>query len=330
MSQKTSTLSASLTIKEWYRNNFNNILSNAKYQILGAFIYMGIGALLIYFSQFFIEMITEWVVYQILILLLFSVPLVWSAFYMSRNLNQLSSVLPLNKSISELRMDIRDIRKVRKEDRNFRSFQINISKVRRNLKDYINYSEVLTPPIPNYELNRLQRAIDIFFNSVSQVLFPNPYVFSRAQERQRQLALDYWQSQEHPTEEEIEDHFEQMERDEEGIIDYFDSEALNEFLRYLGDILFSRTKAYSPFSSKHPINVIALGNFFNHWNDAISSCKNTKAVYNKVEQDIEKYYEEFERRKKERRQRMFGLTDNVLIVIVSSAISIIVTYLIRI
>lgn len=330
MSDKTRTLSPHLSLKKWHRNNWKNVLSNAKYQIAGAFTYMGIGAILIYFSQFFIEMVTEWLVGRILIYMLLFSFFIWSLFYFSRTWNQLSSVLPLSKSIRDVWVDISDIRKARKEDRDFRSVQVNISRVRRNLRDYINYSEVLTPPIPDYEIDRLQRSIDIFFNSVSQVLFPNPYVFSRAQEKERQLISYYWESREHPTEEEIEEHFEEMARSEEGVISYFDFEALIEFLWYLGDILFSRTKAYSPFSSKHPINVIALGNFFNHWNSVISYCKNTKVVYNRVKQDIEKYYEEFEKRKKEHRQRLRGLADNVLIVVASSVISIIVTYMTRI
>ena len=60
----------------------------------------------------------------------------------------------------------------------------------------------------------------------------------------------------------MDEEFEEMKRSEMGIINWFGIYALDEFLEYLGDVLYVPSKPYSPFSFKHPINMILLSRFF--------------------------------------------------------------------
>lgn len=329
MGNKSKDTSPKDELKKEYYKNLESILSNIRYQIIFSFILVAIGITLISYSPFIIDMFTDWIVNQVLLLILLFVPFVWSIFFLRRSFNQISSLSSLNKSVYNVRKSIRDIKKTTKDKRDFHPLQIRINKVRRDLKAYINYSEVLTPPVHNYELDRLQKSIDVFFNTIGEALFPTSFVFSRAQEIEQQEAIYYYQSQEHPTEDELAEEAEEAQKAERGEIDWFGLGAMYEFLYYLGDILFKHMNSYSLFSSKHPINLIGLSQFFNYWNGVVANCRNSKGAYEKALADIEKYYEEVGKRETERRQRMRGLLDNVLIIIISSVISIIATYLIR-
>jgi len=237
----------------------------------------------------------------------------------------------LNSSIHGARKEIKKLRERRKQrqEEDFRPLQVKVNKVRIDLKNFIDFSEILTPPIYNYELDRLQKGIDVFFNSISEVLFPIRHVFSRAQRMEQQETLDYYQSVEHPTEEELAEQFEEMQKEEIGEIDWFDIYALDEFLQYLGDTLFAHTKAFSPFSHKHPINLIMLSRFFDYWNSVVSSCRNCKSIFEKAKNDVEEYYKLLGRRELLRRQRMRRLVDDALIIIISVVVSAIVNYLIK-
>jgi hypothetical protein len=241
---------------------------------------------------------------------------------------QLNFETLLNSSIYDLRYYIGELRKP-KTIKNYRSFQGRINRVRQNLKDFVENSEILSPPIFNYELDRLQKRIDVFFNCVSEVLVPINKLFSRAEEYEQEEESQYYASQ-GPSEEEIfETELEQW-RDVTGEFNDFDLGAMDEFLRYLYLVLFEReTKRYSPLSFKHPVNLIVLSRFFDRWNSVISSCSNSKAVYEKANKDIENYYKQLGRIESKRREQMWQLRDEVLIVILSVGISTLVQYLIQ-
>lgn len=311
------------SLREWRWKNFKNVLSNVRYRIIFPIFFLIVATVLVFISVGLVELYISWIVNQILIVVLLFFPLIWSAFYTFRSLTQVLQELILTKSIYRVRKDIKKVIS-QKGASDFRSLQTNMNRVRTDLKYFIEWSATLTPPISDYELDRLQRAIDIFFNTASEVLFPTPFVFSRAERIERERTLDYYSSQEHPTKEEIDEQLQEMEYAEGGIINWFDFMALDEFLNYLGDILFSPTKPYSAFHSKHPVNVILLSKFFKYWNLVISSCKNSRIVYKKVEQDIERYHSDIEKRETQRRQRMSELKDKVLIVIISVIVSTIV------
>jgi hypothetical protein len=308
-------------LRAWFWRNFKAILSNNRKRIV--FLYLDL--FLIIFSIYLLSYTSEYtrdlgLASQLFALGFYIVLLFAPLLYGWRSLVQIGQEMLLNSSIFHVR---REIERIRRQRKGFRALQFKINNTRRELKDLIDYSQIISPPIYDYELHRLQKGIDIFFNSISEVLFSKPNIFSRAQKIEQQQTLDYL------TEEEIEEHFEQMAHDEEGIINWFNLYALDEFLQYLGDSLFAYREAFSPFSRKHPIDLITLSRFFDHWNSVISSCRNCKRAYKKSKEDIEEYYKLLGRRESERRQRMRRLIDDALIVITSVIASIIVTYLMK-
>lgn len=113
-----------------------------------------------------------------------------------------------------------------------------------------------------------------------------------------------------------------------GEIYRFNFQTLDEFLEYLGKLLFAPTNPYSPLSSKYPINLISLSAFFKHWNSIIGICRNSKNVYNEAKKDIEKYYVEVEKNQMEHSQKMLRIRYDILMIIASSLISIFMTYVV--
>jgi hypothetical protein len=242
--------------------------------------------------------------------------------YLYRSGVQILSELSLNKFILNVREDIENLNQKKDEQKYTHYLQVDINRVRLNLKNLVESSEIISPPIHNYELDRLQRRIDIFFNAISEVLFPSYGIFSE----QERIEAENLESMIPP---------EQWEEEEAGqdpftgrIIE-FDRYALDEFMEYLGKALFEPVRPYSPFSYRHPINLIRLSRFFDEWNSIVSSCSNCKGIFTKVEGDVTKYYEEIGRMETQRKQRMRSLTDSVLIVIVSVVLSTVVGYLIQ-
>jgi hypothetical protein len=313
-------------LKKWHRKNLRAILSNVRYKLLFlvadgvliAFLFY----LLSYTSQYTRDSAFDQIVVFVTFVLLFFFPFL----YGWRGALQISLETSLNGAISGVR---REIERIRKQKKDSRVLQVKLNNTRINLKEFINYSEIISPPVYNYELDRLQKRIDIFFNSVSEVLFSKPNVFSRAQKIEQQQSLDYYESVEHPTEEELEEHIEEMEKDMIGIIDWFDLYALDEFLQYLGNTLFAHTEAFSPFSYKHAVDLITLSRFFDHWNSVVSSCKNCRRTFEKAKNDVEEYYKLLGERETQHRQRMLRLIDAVAVVIASVVLSTIVGYLIK-
>jgi len=328
MNEKTKQLKNPLWT--WFLQNVKNVLSNVRYRILFLVFVILSAVALLFLLSYVLNLTTNWVL-QIFLLLYFLFPLYMVFSYGHRSYSQILYELSLNASIHSVRKEIKKLRERRKQrqEEDVRPLQVKVNKVRIDLKNFIDFSEILTPPIYNYELDRLQKGIDVLFNSISEVLFPMHHVFSQAQKIEQQQTLDYYDSLEHPTKEELEEQWEEMQKEEMGEIDWFDFYALDEFLQYLGDVLFTRTKAYSPFSKKHPINLILLSRFFDYWNSVVSSCRNCKSTYEKARKDVEEYYRLLGRRELQRRQRMRRLIDDLLIVIISVAVSTIVNYLIK-
>jgi len=313
-------------LKKWHRKNLRAILSNVRYRLL---FLVGDGVLVVilfYLLKDALQFTTGSAVDQILVLVTFIFFLFFPLLYGYRSFLQISLETSLNGAISGVR---REIERIRKQKKDFRALQTKINNTRINLKEFIDYSEIISPPVYNYELDRLQKRIDIFFNSVSEVLFSKPNVFSRAQKIEQQQSLDDYESVEHPTEDELEEEIDEMEKDITGIIDWFDLYALDEFLQYLGDTLFTHTEAFSPFSYKHAVDLITLSRFFDHWNSVVSSCKNCRRTFEKAKNDVEEYYKLLGERETQHRQRMLRLIDAVAVVIASVILSTIVSYLIK-
>lgn len=273
-----------------------------------------------------VELVSGWVNrFYILVYFLLGAYLI--VIYLYKSFNQILSELVLNASIYYLRKEIETLKKL-KGVQDLNALQVRINKVRANLKDFINLSEIRTLPLYNYELSRLQKKIDVFFNSISEILFPTQQVFSKAEKIEQQQTLAYYQAEEHPTEDELAEEFEEAQKAELGIIEWFDRSALDEFLQFLGDSLFVPTRKRSPFSYRHPINLILLSKFFGYWNSVLSKCRNCN-VYEKAEKDIEEYYKLMSERNWQRKQRMWGLRDSTIVVIVTVILTTISTLVIQ-
>lgn len=321
------------SLRTWHRQNRKNILLNLWLRIaflfLDALLVLGLLSLLTYFLDI---NRSQSLAGQLLGISFWGFLLILPVLYGWKSCNQILLELSLNSSISSVRREIERI--LTKERKDFRVLQFRINSARIELKDFIDYSQIVIPPIYGYELQRLQKGIDVFFNATSEVLFSKPNIFSRAQkieqkEQELQQIIDRYSESGNPTEDDLCEQFEEKQKDEEGIIDTFDFLALDEFLIFLGDTLFARTEKFSPIAFKHPIDLITLSRFFDNWNSVVSSCDNCKSAFEKSRRDIEKYYRLLGRRELHRKQRMSRLMDNVMVVIVSVTLSIIANYLIR-
>jgi len=314
-------------IRAWYYRNLKAISSNIRYRL----IFLVLDGILVLFLFYLLSYTGEYtrdlgLATQLLAFGFYGALLFLPLLYAYRSGMQILLEGELNISICSVR---REIHYITKEKKDFRALQVKINNLHRELKDFIDFSEVISPPIYSYELNRLHRGIDIFFNSVSEVLFTKPNIFSRAQKIEEQQYLDYYESFEHPTTEEIEAQELEMLRDEAGIITWFSLYALDEFLQYLGDSLFTHTSVFSPFSFKHSIDLITLSRFFDHWNSVVSTCRNCRRVYEKSRKDIEEYYKTIGEKERLQRQRRQRLKDDVIIIVVSVFLSTVVQYLIK-
>jgi len=313
----------------WYFGKLKNILLNLRYRIValileGLFIVFLLIEAVISLPSYE----TQSVVVQLVIIVGYFIMFLFPCALIFRSLDQITDELILNDSILYVRVRIRRQRKMRREAIDVRSLQVSINNVRDNLRMLMNASKIISPPIYNYELDRVQKRIDIFFNTISEVLFPITRPFSRAEEYEEYLSRLEYESQEHPTGEELAEEYEAEQKEETGEIDSFDRDALDEFMRYLGNALFARIEPYSAFSQRHSIDLIMLSNFFERWNSVLSQCDNCKGVFEKVTKDIEEYYKVVGRREREQRQRMQRLRDDILIVAISVILSTVVQYLI--
>jgi hypothetical protein len=315
------------SLRVWYYGNLKTILSNVRDRLT----FLAIDALLIAFLLYLLSYTLEYsrdsgLANQLFALGFYVLLLFVPILYEYRSVFQILFEASLNGSIYGVR---REIERIRGQEKDFRALQVKINNLRTSLKDFIDYSQIISLPVYGYELNRLQKGIDIFFNSTSEVLFSKPNIFSRAQKIEQRETLDYYYSLQHPTKEELAAQFEAKQKEETGEIDWFELSELDEFLQYLGDSLFAHTEIFSPFSYKHPIDLITLSRFFDHWNSVVSSCRNCKSAYEKSRKDIEEFYKLLGRRESQRRQRMQRLRDDIIVIAVSVILSTIVQYLIK-
>jgi len=317
---KDSEKNEASSLKEAYSKNLRTIASNLRYRISFLILDFLLGLGLIYFFGYIVRSTAD-LAPQILSLIFLIVFLYVPFAYFYRCGIQIMTELSLNNFILNIRADIEKLDKKKEPQKYTRYLQMDINRLRSMLKQFIDFSEIISPPIYNYEMDRLQRRIDIFFNSTSEVLFPAYGVFSEAQ----RIEAEYYESQ-IPPDEEME---ESGQEPNTGKIFNFDYHALDEFMEYLGKVLFESVRPYSPFSYRHPINLIRLSRFFEKWNSIVASCINCKKIYSKAEEDVEKYYKEIGRMERQHKQRVRSLTDNVLIVIASVILSTVVGYLIQ-
>jgi hypothetical protein len=316
-------------LKKWNNEKRRIINSNLEYRWISTVSAIIITFILVYAFGLIAKIATD-PVSQIVAFAYLAFLLYVPTSYWVKSSRQISNEYGLNYSLYEVRKEISKVNLQKKEDEDLRSLQVKMRTLRRNLLSFVQFSSVLTPVVYDYELDRLYKGIDVFFSTAGEVLLENESLtFSRMQEiERREQNLDYY-VQGRPTEKEVNEHFEMVDREEEGIIETFDFQAMDECLCFLGERLFYRSKPYGIRSSQHPINLIRLSEFFNHWTGILSSCRNSKKTYNRLVNDINAYYKKIERQEAEHRQRMADLRINLLTIFVSVTLSAIVAVLLK-
>jgi hypothetical protein len=312
--------------KEYYKN-LETMLSNSLFRLIVLALDVVLLFLLLYFARTvfgYTTNITEQFIITIFFLALFYFP----AIYLYRSGFQLLIEMAVNTSIYDARHEIAELRKP-ESIRNYRLLQARINRVRQSLKDFVEYSEILSPPIFNYELDRLQKKIDTFFNCSSEVLVPINKLFSRSEEFVKEIEQAQYESTDISPDEEFLEMQEEEIRQMTGEITDFNLRALDEFMQYLWNALFDKeAKRYSPITFKHPVNLIVISRFFDAWNSIISSCSNCKTIFEKASKDIDEYYKLVGKMQSQRRQRILGLQDAAVIVIISVILSTIIQHFI--
>jgi hypothetical protein len=311
-------------INRAYYGYFRNILSNSVYRIILVLTLLFESFVIFLFLSSSTTVSQNWVSWGVIwggYIIIIYIPLKY--FY--ANFNQLSFETEVNKTIRLLKLEIKSLSEpLPFYFKNYRSFQAKITQLRTNLIDFLENSEIVSPPIPNFEFNRLKKRIDIFFNCVSEVLVPINKLFSYEEE----IDAHHYGTlpdEEFETEHEEEEHL----RETTGQFTEFDLNAMAEFLDYLWGVLFEKeTEPYSPLHYKHPVNMVLLSRFFDSWNKKIAACQNCKVIFKKASDDIEAYYASVSELESERRQRRWKLRDDVIVVIASVGISTLIQYLI--
>jgi hypothetical protein len=312
-------------LAKWNRKNLKSIFSNLRFRIL----ILILDAALFLFSVYALSVGLTYeskygLASQLFVLGIYAVFMALPIVYGWRSSMQIAQELTLNASIVDVRADIKHLKK--QEDEKFRiSLEADMNRTRLFLKNLIDLSSVISPPIYDYELDRVQKGIDIFFNSVSEVLFPIKQPFSNA-DAQLQRTLDevFEDEEEEPMEEADWEPVDETDTIELVTIHVVNIHALDEFMAYLGDVLFEETRPFSPFSFRHHINLIKISKFMNSWNRTISRCANCKSAYEKAKKDIDEYYKS----RVESKQRFTRLTDDIVVVLVSVFLSVILSKII--
>lgn len=199
-----------------------------------------------------------------------------------------------------------------RSDLNLEKFQINYNNLRKSLKKRIRSSRgnLLTY---DYEISRIVRDIDTFFDATTKILFrrkvmsipfsPHDEYDMLMEDLEIQSRVDDWLQNIEPPPDKYE--FEAWE------IEKIDFETIDKFLKYFGEIIIRkpRTKA---------INTVAIGELFRRWNLIVE--KLNKDIFGKSKNDVEKYYDE-------RRERRGFLLKMLFEVSVLLMVGVIVQYL---
>ena len=310
---------------------FWDIITNSIYRLLLSIILVIVSLVLFVILGNFIQGINNWVL-SIAFLIVFTALVFFPLKYACINYVQITSEIELNYAINQLRRCIFSlVTKEERDKRNYRSLQVWINELRLDIVFYLNKSAFVSPPITNFELVRLKKKMDVFFNCSSEVLVPLDKLFSHADE----INADYWATCS-PEEDLVEDEeaiselkYQRMEKT--GQFDEFGLTEMDDFLIHLLDVLFDKEiKPYSWRTFKHPVNILLISKFFNVWNQKISNCTNCKQSFDKATNDIDEYYKSVDQLESEKRQRKWQLMDDTKIILFSVVLSTIIQYLINI
>lgn len=200
----------------------------------------------------------------------------------------------------------------KENDSNLEKFQINYNNLRKNLKRRISSSRgnLLTY---DYQVGRIVRDIDTFFDSTIKILF-----------RRKVMKIPFSPIDEYDLY--IEDIKEQSHLDESKWMPppnnpeheswefkNVDLNTINIFLKYFGDTVIRKPKTRG-------INTIAVGELFRKWNSIVKD-KNAD-LYEESKCDVDKYYDE----KREKRGFFLKTIYDLLVLLISGVFVQVVIY----
>ena len=187
---------------------------------------------------------------------------------------------------------------------------MNYNKLRKTLKKRIRspHDSLITY---DYEISRIVRDIDTFFDATTKILFRrkimsipfSPHdeydIFIANTERQSRLSDDMWQNIDPPP---SEYEFEAWE------IKEIDFRTIDKFLQYFGDIVIRKPRTRA-------INTVAIGELFRRWNLIVKNLD--EDIFEESKDDVEKYYDE----RREKRGLILKMFSELLTLLVLGIIS---------
>ena len=190
-------------------------------------------------------------------------------------------------------------RRLKKRTPTKTQLQSRFETIRRNLRDFVDASTAVFPPITEFLFDRLRRAIDTFYYAAGMVvLSEKPDYYSASEQRQAEIEEEI--SSSIPEDQMLDDlakEADQSYTDElVGHVRYFDVSELKDFLECLGNRVF-RSHTHHPFwVIKYPINLVDLTKFFEHWNEILSQSENGAQFTKEARREIDQFYSELRRR----------------------------------
>jgi len=194
-------------------------------------------------------------------------------------------------------------------DSNLERFQITYNELRKSLKKRIrsSHGNLLTY---DYEISRIARDIDTFFDATTKILFKRRVMtipFSPHDEydmfledaAQSRSADDEWENIEPPP---------NVYEFEAWKVKDINFQTIDKFLQYFGDIVIRKPRAKA-------INTVAIGELFRKWNLIVKNINQTE--FEESKEDVEKYYDE----KHDRRGFLLGKFFNLLVLLMVAVIS---------
>ena len=194
-------------------------------------------------------------------------------------------------------------------DSNLERFQITYNELRKSLKKRIrsSHGNLLTY---DYEISRIARDIDTFFDATTKILFKRRVMtipFSPHDEydmfledaAQPRSADDEWENIEPPP---------NVYEFEAWKVKDINFQTIDKFLQYFGDIVIRKPRAKA-------INTVAIGELFRKWNLIVKNINQTE--FEESKEDVEKYYDE----KHDRRGFLLGKFFNLLVLLMVAVIS---------
>jgi len=198
--------------------------------------------------------------------------------------------------------------------------QSRFEAVRGNIKEFVNTSIAVFPPISDYLFDKLKQSIDIFFYATGMVvLSEKPDYYSVSEKRQAEMEIEFW-DEESELKAQAEEAAQAYEDEMTGYVRYFDIYELRSFLEFLANRIFAKGTFHPFWVIKYPINLIDLLNFFEHWNGVVLNSENGVQAAKSARSEVERFYSETRRREEIKAERIWTLMSSLIVAVLSALV----------